>query len=124
MALEKQLHAFAFSVIALMAASPASAQTADPSPSDQGPPHGCGNLIRLSGSTGLPKPTTLQFTITATGDVENITVAKSSGVPAFDKQFERCVAKWKFNPATVDGKPVEVSQTMIFKWPTGERPDL
>jgi TonB family protein len=105
-------------------AIPATAQTIEPSPSDQGPPHSCGNMIRLSGSTGLPQPTTLQFVITSDGDVKDITVAKSSSVPAFDKQFERCLAKWKFIPATVDGKPIDATRIMMFKWPTGERPDL
>jgi protein TonB len=48
----------------------------------------------------------LKVTVTASGDVGNIKVAKGLGY-GLDEKAEEAVRTWKFKPATKDGVPVD-----------------
>lgn len=52
----------------------------------------------------------INFEINASGDVVNVSVARSSGVPSIDAEGVRAVGTLpRFAPATVDGEPVRMS---------------
>jgi protein TonB len=48
----------------------------------------------------------LAFTITADGDVENISVVDAEPRRVFDREATRALGQWKFTPRVEDGKPV------------------
>jgi TonB family protein len=58
----------------------------------------------------------LELAISETGETENFAVLKSLG-PAIDVAAIDAVKKWKFAPATRDGKPIPVlfNLTINFK---------
>ena len=60
--------------------------------------------------------TTLQFTITAEGLVQDVAVKQSSGSDALDKAAADCVATWRFTPALNDGQPQAVQWTTNVDW--------
>ncbi|WP_100642057.1 energy transducer TonB [Alteromonas facilis] len=49
----------------------------------------------------------LQFTINEVGGVEDITVLEAEPKRLFDREARRALAKWKYRPKIVDGKPVK-----------------
>jgi protein TonB len=53
--------------------------------------------------------TTLSFTVTAAGDVENPAVAKSSGFPDLDQAAIQCASGWRYKAAIANGQSVAVS---------------
>jgi len=62
----------------------------------------------------------VRFTITTAGSIKDAQVVKSShGV--FERPALQAVAKWKYQPQTKDGKPVEAqSETVLrFEMPKG-----
>ena len=62
----------------------------------------------------------VRFTITTGGSIKNAVVVKSShGV--FEKAALQAVAKWKYQPQTKDGKPVEATAETVlrFEMPKG-----
>ncbi len=61
-------------------------------------------------------PTELAFLVTAEGTTKDITVAKSSGVSALDDAAIRCVATWRYTPATANGTPVEFPWKAVVGW--------
>ncbi len=48
----------------------------------------------------------LSFTITESGDVENVTVVNANPRRVFDREAMRALSQWKFTPRTEGGKPV------------------
>jgi protein TonB len=54
------------------------------------------------GKTGWVK---LQFTINEVGGVEDIVVLEAEPRRIFDREARRALAKWKYRPKIVDGKP-------------------
>lgn len=59
----------------------------------------------------------LTFTITETGSVRDIEVVEASprrGV--FDHEASRALSRWKFNPQTEDGKPVQATATITINF--------
>lgn len=48
----------------------------------------------------------LSFTVTATGDVEGVTVANANPRRVFDREAIRALSQWKFTPRIENGKPV------------------
>jgi TonB family protein len=60
--------------------------------------------LRAAGITGV---VVVQFGVDAKGKVENVSVFKSDH-PELDAPAVEAVQKWKFQPATRDGRPVEV----------------
>jgi TonB family protein len=82
-------------------------------PRPTGDPH----LCRLAVSSKLAtNGTKLHFTVTADGGVKDITVVESSGVSSLDSAAVTCVSGWRYIPATIDGKPVEVSWVANIDW--------
>ncbi|WP_100655731.1 energy transducer TonB [Alteromonas flava] len=49
----------------------------------------------------------LQFTINEVGGVEDIVVLEAEPKRLFDREARRALAKWKYRPKIVDGKPVK-----------------
>jgi len=56
---------------------------------------------------GLEGRVTLSVTISFTGKVTRVTVAESCGHQSLDQAALGAVRRWRFSPATQDGKPVE-----------------
>ena len=63
----------------------------------------------------------LQIAITDKGTVEDVAVITSAGL-AFDQAAEAAVAKFKFEPAEVDGKPAPVKITYRYDFTFKEEP--
>jgi len=61
--------------------------------------------------SGLQGEVTVGFTVDAQGGVINAAVVRSNN-PGFDDAALECVRKWKFQPGTRDGKPVETSMQL------------
>jgi TonB family protein len=57
----------------------------------------------------------LEMAITATGQVEHVSVLKSLA-PGLDDAAVTAVRKWKFKPATKDGQPVPVLNVMTINF--------
>jgi protein TonB len=49
----------------------------------------------------------LQVLVKADGTAGSVDIKKSSGFPLLDEAARTTVQTWRFNPATVDGKPVQ-----------------
>ena len=49
----------------------------------------------------------LSFVIEKNGSVSNVLVNESSGSKDFDREAKRAVAKWKYEPAYENGKPIQ-----------------
>ena len=58
----------------------------------------------------------LNTVIDERGRVRNPTVAESSGNAELDRSASDAVAQWTFQPATLDGKPVEVYYTLTIRF--------
>jgi protein TonB len=48
----------------------------------------------------------LRVLVRADGTAGQVEIKKSSGYPALDESAKSAVETWRFNPATIDGKPV------------------
>jgi len=59
----------------------------------------------------LQGPVVLAIVVTADGKVTNIRVLKSLGL-GLDEKAEEAVARWRFDPAKKDGKPVPVEASV------------
>lgn len=60
--------------------------------------------------------TMLEFLVTATGTVANITVTKSSGNLLLDEATVKCVGQWRYPPTIKNGVPTAVSRKVNFDW--------
>lgn len=61
---------------------------------------------RLSRSSGEQGTVVLKVLVQADGTVGALEIARSSGYPLLDQSATSTVRTWRFNPATVDGRPV------------------
>lgn len=87
------------------------------SPASIGRPHTCmQNYPPISQRLGEEGVTLLAFTVTADGDVANITVAKSSGSDRLDSAAVSCAANWHYKPAIEANHPVSVSWKTNVVW--------
>lgn len=59
----------------------------------------------------------LHLIIDEEGQVESVEVARSSGIPAFDRVAVQTHRRWRFRPAQQEGRPavVKVAKTVIFE---------
>jgi TonB family protein len=60
----------------------------------------------------------VKFTVTKTGDVENIQIVQSEPAGTFDESVMTAVKKYKYQPRVVNGEPVEtkdVDKRVVFK---------
>jgi protein TonB len=58
----------------------------------------------------------LEFLIDVSGQVIDSRVIESSGYKALDEAARKGIAKCKFKPAIVEGKPVEEWHPMSYSW--------
>ena len=79
--------------------APRAVYTPDPEYSDEA------RKAKHQGSVGL------QFVVGPDGLVHDATVLRSSGDPTLDQKSVEAVDRWRFQPATKDGKPVGVLMT-------------
>jgi TonB family protein len=63
-----------------------------------------------------PGDTTISFRIAADGAVKDVTVAATSGDSELDDAAASCVATWRYFPATRNGQPIEIEQTVKINW--------
>jgi TonB family protein len=75
----------------------------DPKPSDEG------RKVKANGAA------ILSATVTSTGDVRDVQVKKAVG-KGLDEKAVEAVRKWKFKPATLDGRPVAVRIDIEIKF--------
>lgn len=61
---------------------------------------------RLSRSAGEQGTVILRVLVQADGSAGAVEIVRSSGYPLLDESARSTVRGWRFNPATVDGKPV------------------
>lgn len=57
---------------------------------------------------GIEGWVTVRFIVNTQGTVEDITIIKAQPADMFEQSVRRCVAGWRFQPGTVDGRPVQV----------------
>lgn len=82
-----------------------------------GRPHACEHYfpddLRYDGAQGR---TTIAFTVTETGGVEDIKVAKSSGNAELDEAAVTCATHWRYKPATWNTHPTAVPWQAVVVW--------
>jgi TonB family protein len=117
------LYLVANPILLCISAAPAAAQaqiqaTASTAPTPTGNPHACGTEWYPSAAlaAGEQGTTTLAFRIGVDGVPNNISIASSSRFADLDDAAEKCVAIWKYQPAAIDGKPVEVDWKATVEW--------
>jgi TonB family protein len=57
----------------------------------------------------------VKFSITENGDVQNVSMLRSSGNDAFDKTVAECVAGWKYDAKITDGKSVKTEWAALIR---------
>ena len=67
--------------------------------------------------SGIEGVVTVEFTIATDGSVRNAVVVKSKPPKIFDDAVLKAIAKWKYNPDIVNGKPAQkrARQDVKFK---------
>jgi TonB family protein len=68
---------------------------------------------------GVGGKTSLSFTITRDGTVENISVKDSSGNADLDNAAIQCASTWRYKPAVHNGQPVDVPWNADVEWSPG-----
>lgn len=58
----------------------------------------------------------MAFTVSATGDVTDSKVEKSSGHKNLDKAAIKSISACKFKPGTIDGKPAQTVTKVEYAW--------
>jgi protein TonB len=58
----------------------------------------------------------LQLSIGATGELDGVQVLRD--VPSLTVEAEKAVKKWRFKPATLDGRPVRSTMAVSFTFRT------
>lgn len=87
------------------------------SPVSIGKPHVClQDYPAISVRLGETGTTTIGFTITPEGRVENVHVVNSSGSERLDNATVNCASSWKYKAAVKDNLPVAVPWKADVKW--------
>ena len=99
----------------LGALSLAGCATQSPTPATQRVPrpHTCDWYRPRPGGEGI---TRLSFLVDASGYLQDIAVARSSGSDKIDKASMGCASHWKYFPATADTKPIAVKWGADIDW--------
>jgi periplasmic protein TonB len=58
--------------------------------------------------SGIRGWVTVRFIVNEQGRVEQVTIREAEPPEVFDQSVIRCVGAWRFQPGTVDGRPVKV----------------
>src|SRR6266480_1599687 len=120
----------AFAALLLIAAYPASGQTTSTDAIDsQKPPAGfvapkpaeardlsMAKYARESFLAGEEGIVTLRVLVRSDGSVGDAQIADSSGSPALDRYARDLVKDWRYQPATVDGTPVDTWIAVNIVW--------
>lgn len=86
-------------------------------PASIGKPHVClQDYPAISVRLGEQGVTTVGFTITVDGHVENVHVANSSGSERLDNAAVKCASSWRYKAAIKDNVPVAVPWKAEVKW--------
>jgi protein TonB len=86
-------------------------------PASIGRPHVClQDYPAISVRLGEQGTTTIGFTITVDGHVENVHVVGSSGSERLDNAAVNCAASWRYKAAIKDNNPVAVPWKAEVKW--------
>jgi protein TonB len=88
------------------------------SPVGIGRPHVCGQKYYPEASIRLQEEgtTVLSFTITADGEVQNASVAQSSGHDRLDQAAISCAETWRYKAAIQNGQAVAVQWKSQIQW--------
>ena len=87
------------------------------SPASIGKPHVClQDYPAISVRLGEQGTTTIGFTITVDGHVENVHVVNSSGSERLDNAAVNCASSWRYKAAVKDNAPVSVPWKAEVKW--------
>lgn len=78
--------------------------------------HMCDVHFATAKKVTVSGPTILSFKIIADGSVQNVRVSKSSGNEVFDQEGALCAEKWRYEPATENGKPVASNWSAMVDW--------
>jgi len=86
-------------------------------PSPSGEPNLCNDAypplaIRLN----QEGTTAVSVRVATDGSVQNPVVTQSSGYAALDQASLKCVASYRYFPATQNGQPVAIDRTLNFAW--------
>jgi len=105
-------------LLLLFLPSLAGAQSAPPPGDTLSRPHYCG--MKWYPPSALKRhhegTTSLKFTITDTGEVENISVENSSGDVELDRAAKFCASNWRYHPARQNGVPIAAPWKADVVW--------
>ena len=86
-------------------------------PASIGPRHVCAQYYPPEAvAAHLEGTATLSMRIKADGNVADVAVANSSGQKILDDASVACVQTWKYTPAVLNGKPVDVPWKALVRW--------
>jgi TonB family protein len=86
-------------------------------PSPSGEPNLCdGAYPPLAVRLNQEGTTAVSVRIATDGSVQNPVVTRSSGYAALDQASLKCVASYRYFPATQNGQPVAIDRTLNFAW--------
>jgi protein TonB len=74
------------------------------------------NYPRKAARSGTEGWVEVKFTVLEDGSVSAAKVIKSEPRRVFNREALRAIAKWKFNPKMVDGKPVKQTATQVIQF--------
>lgn len=60
--------------------------------------------------------TELQFTVSASGALKDISVEKSSGYDQLDQAATQCAARWRYKPGIRNGVPIDVPWRIVVRF--------
>jgi TonB family protein len=63
-----------------------------------------------------PSPARLEFTVETDGNLSNVRLVDTSGDSGYDAYLAACVAKWKYHPAIMTGRPFRTEWQAIVIW--------
>lgn len=122
-------HILAVQILILWTSTSAQAQTsgqisASTLPLPAGNAHACGTewYPPAALAAGEQGRTTLSFRIGIDGIPKDIRIVSSSGYADLDSAATKCIATWRYQPATVAGSAVETDWKSSVEWsmPTGK----
>ncbi|MBI3945583.1 MAG: energy transducer TonB [Armatimonadetes bacterium] len=74
---------------------------------------------KLAEDAGAEGTVVVRVSLSASGEVESVSVTTSSGNASLDAAAVRAAHSWKFRPALRDGKPVAGAETLRFRFADG-----
>lgn len=107
-------------IAAVFVLLPAAAWGQGPAATDERTvPHDClAYYPDKEAKAGVEGTTSLRFVITDEGRVEDVEIEKSSGNGDLDQAALKCTRKWRYSPATANGRPVQVNWKADIVWKT------